>query len=325
MTQRFWGPMLITFFGLVLFALCLPVPKAISAPMRPANEACAAWHIVRAGENLTRIAQQYNLTLSQLRALNPHQTPTPNLIHPGLTLCVSLQGAPTPVARTPDDPMGIPEPTFSYVALEVQSMYTRTEDEQGIVVANESDTDAPLIGRMRQTVRYPLSPDAPLRIFNEPITRDFWEGLPVFYTMHGEEVGHYELRLPARQALTESLPLSLLRLADVEGCQTFAPAELVETTALLTPTLTLLLEAPDGLSLPLAVTQVGPHKIDCMENSTVNLILMPLPHDPTYYQLWLLVNGDKAGPPGELHAQNCQTWNQGRGWFYNFIRRLVGC
>ncbi|GAB4582162.1 MAG: hypothetical protein Fur0022_49200 [Anaerolineales bacterium] len=90
--------------ALMLFSL-------FAASFSPAAAAtipnCTQWHVVKSGDTLTKIAQQYNTTVAKLIEIN--ELENPNLIYVGQNLCISTNGTTggTPAPSLPNTSSGI--------------------------------------------------------------------------------------------------------------------------------------------------------------------------------------------------------------------------
>ncbi|MCB9136480.1 MAG: LysM peptidoglycan-binding domain-containing protein [Anaerolineales bacterium] len=99
--------------ALVAFAMLLSMVAAniTSAAAAPASGTtipnCTQWHVVQSGDYLSKIALQYNTTVSKLIEIN--ELDNPNLIYVGQNLCVSVTapGSGTPAPTLPNTASGI--------------------------------------------------------------------------------------------------------------------------------------------------------------------------------------------------------------------------
>jgi len=84
-----------------------PINNQPSVPVLPEPPACpeGTIYIVRPGDTMFRIANQYNISLQQLLRANP-QVVNPNVIFVGQRLCVPTQITPTPPTPGPFCPDG---------------------------------------------------------------------------------------------------------------------------------------------------------------------------------------------------------------------------
>lgn len=94
--------------ALVAFATLFGMFAATIAPASAATiPNCTQWHVVQSGDYLSKIAVQYNTTVSKLIEINALDNP--NLIYVGQSLCVSVSsnGSGTPAPTLPNTSSGI--------------------------------------------------------------------------------------------------------------------------------------------------------------------------------------------------------------------------
>ena len=80
--------------------LILVMVGLLLLPIRPATAAadCQAQHVVKAGETLAKIGQQYGISWSLIAQAN--SLPNPNRIYVGQVLCIPVPGTPPPTGCT---------------------------------------------------------------------------------------------------------------------------------------------------------------------------------------------------------------------------------
>lgn len=275
-----------------------------------AQVGCPATYTVQRGDTLYGIALSFKTSLGDLMALNQGRIRNPNLIYVGQTICV-----PVP-------------PTNSQVAIQAAYQYSPDAEEQEWNLM----TRGGLIGKR---VVLPMQPFDHTDAVSETrvVTRDMTTGLPAVLAgiRSIDDAGTYVLVSvgPGKDILS-SLRISGTVEVD-EDC--FVPLSLADTLGdeyVQAVTVTLSLEAANGLSYPFPVTAVQalPDLATferCYGDDEMGFALFPAASGrPDEYRLLIALTNKRIGPPGTPIHRRCVSWTHGSG-FFRWLRGWYGC
>lgn len=286
-------------------ALLLGASLAVAGDAGP-HAACPAYHTVRWGDTLAKIAASHRIPLSELLRLNQGRVRDPNLIYAGQILCV---------------------PAERQVALQVTYHFKPGSDDstrgllaRGGLLGREAAFGVQSVALVSTTVEITSAvaafPPLLLGVRNGPNATT--------YTLYAVGDGH--LLLPLVLTDTQSLTTVLPIQTDTCNTQRFflLGAGLSDVA-----TATLRMEMGDAY-LPFDLTRLALYPtvdkvLECVDDEQIGFFIAPAgPRYPGAHQVVMRLEGNIVGPPGATRSLNCSRWS-GWGWFYRWLRGWYGC
>lgn len=292
--------------------------------MAQASEDCPLVHTVKPGENLTRIAKQYGVSVGDL--VDENKIANPNQIRAGQSLCIPPQ--PVRGLEREMKPLGSVDMVAGYrrALPAVAAEWTIAANPMGLrylfPVAAGGPVTTTIFRSPDDLLKASAAHTPALLLIRNPQSVADVGTVPPSYTLAviGDPKPLLSVQFPisSTQLITDILPIS----SALFGCDAQTrPASVLGRELAADTQISLELVSPDHTFLRFPVTGVAywetSEKIDNCDFQVI-LALHPISGTEFYQMLLVLQRGDGAPGGSDAEAIRCEDWKEG-----NLVDKLV--